>query len=102
MNRELSDMKLERFSDKFLIVGYKPNGQRGLPVIYEWVTETAFDETAVCAKTRGLIKFNVFSITDGVLSFDQWTNLRITKEQEAKEKEERELLDTLKAKFEPK
>ena len=102
MNREESRIKLKSFSDKFLIVGYKPNGQRGIPVIHKWVIEAASDENEVCEKTKGLIEFKVFLIEAGPLSFSEWINLRISKSQEQTEKDEKELLEQLKAKYEPK
>lgn len=100
MNREESRIKLKSFGDKFLIVGYKPNGQRGIPVIHKWVIETATDEIDVCDKTKGLVEFKVFLIEDGPLSFTEWINLRISKSQAATEKDEKELLEKLKAKYE--
>jgi hypothetical protein len=102
MNREESRNRAKNFSDKFLIVGYKPNGQRGIPVIHEWVTKTAIDENEVCEKTKGLIEFKVFLIEEGPFSFTQWINLRASKSQEAIEKEEKALYEQLKSKFEPK
>lgn len=102
MNREQSRIKLKGFGDKFLIVGYKPDGKRGIPVKYELVAESAIDENDVCDKTQGLIELKVFVIEEGSLSFTQWINLRITKAQEATEKEEKELFEKLKSKYEPK
>jgi hypothetical protein len=102
MNREQSHLKLKNFGDKFLIVGYKPDGFRGIPVKYEWVTESAYDENDVCQKTKGLIEFKVFLIKEGPFSFDQWRKLSLKKSQEQTEKEERELFEKLKSKFEKK
>lgn len=100
MNREQSHFILKNFGDKFLIVGFKPDGFRGFPVKYEWVTECAINESDVLNKIKGLIEFKVFLIKEGSFSFDQWINLSISKSQEATEKEEKELLEQLKAKYE--
>lgn len=102
MNLENANTALECFSDKFLIVGYKSNGRRGLPIVYDWVIHTAIDDDGVCNKTKSLTKFKVFRISEETSSFTEWINLRIKKSEEQTEKEEKELLEQLKAKYEPK
>jgi acyl-CoA-binding protein len=44
----------------------------------------------------------VFLIKEGPFSFDQWRKLSLKKSQEQTEKEERELFEKLKSKFEKK
>lgn len=102
MNYQNAQESLSSFKDIFLIIGYKPDGVRGIPVSYKWVTETAIDENDVCEKTKGMTEFKVFLIGHEPLSFPEWINLRISKSQEATEKEEKALYEQLKSKFEPK
>lgn len=100
MNYQKAQESLSQFEDIFLIIGYRPDGKKGIPVSYEWVVKTAINENDVCEKIKAFVEFKVFLIEEGPFSFDQWISLMISKSHEATEKEEKDLLQKLKAKYE--
>ncbi len=101
MKKEESEQWLNDFNPNFLVVGFRPDGIRGIPATYkEFILPVEFPKD-VYSIADTLTDFKVFDLQPNSIDKKKWLELKIQFESERTEKEERELLEKLKAKYEP-
>lgn len=99
MKKEEAKDWLHRFIDTYLIVGYAPDGIRGIPATYKQVIATCWP-TDVIKKIEGLTDFKVFKIGPSQMTTQQWIEFKNNSNDAETREREIELLNQLKAKYE--
>lgn len=98
MTKVIAETALQKASPKYLIIGMKPDGSRGLPVTY--VNQIAVsDEASILDNLQGFEQVRVFELTE-VGDSDDWLKRRNEAVAAKTVKEEKELLQKLKDKYE--
>lgn len=102
IKKEQAELNVYSADPQYVIIGFKSDGIRGIPATYNMVTEIAANEDEVLAIIPKLTPpFKVCKISnEGSLSWMTWDEKVKQKNGHETEKEERELLKKLKAKYE--
>lgn len=99
--REDIERVINKLIPKYLILGFKSDGIRGIPATYNLVIDIATDEDGVYDRIAGLeANFKVFSVGLQPLTSSDWLKAIAASGQSKKEREERALLQKLKDKYE--
>jgi hypothetical protein len=101
INQEAFEI-LKNINSKYLIIGYKPDGYRGIPATYELCHLFADNELGVCKQIKGLTAFRVFEIGKESGFESEWKLKADGFANKENEKAERAQLNYLKQKYENK
>lgn len=99
--REDIESIIKNTKPKYLIFGFKSDGIRSIPATYNLVIDIAVSEEAVYEKLEKVDPgFRIFTIGSEPMTPDDWMKAVAALRQTETEKEERELLQKLKDKYE--
>lgn len=100
MTLQQANAWLSKTSPQYYIIGYRPDGRRGKPPVYEEVTFFAKDEQDIVNLTGGLTSFRVFEAGIESYCMEYWRERAKNLAKQKVEQDERALLAELKKKYE--
>lgn len=100
MNKQQAQKWLQEFHGQYLILGFKPDGYKGIPATFEISTITANGPEDVFNSIKEFTEFKVFDLIESEYKEDWWKARAADQVNTMTEMEERELLQKLKAKYE--
>lgn len=100
MNLDEAFTYISDFDHRFLIIGFMSDGYRGIPATYKTVVTTAKDQDQVFTIIDKLKQYRVFELGKEIMSMLEWEAAMKANEAAKMEKEEKALLEKLKAKYE--
>jgi hypothetical protein len=99
--REEIERVINKVIPKYLIVGFKSDGLRGIPAKYNLVIDMASDGDEVYDKISRLeLNFKIFSVGAEPMTSQDWIKAVAALKETKSEREERELYEKLKKKYE--
>lgn len=77
INKQQANKWLQEFNCQYLLVGYKPDGYRGIPPTFETVTIPANSPDDVFNYMKGLSEVRVFEIMQSQYDDSWWRGMAI-------------------------